>query len=150
MTDPNYADYSGNILFRLVKDELDFDGVYGQFKTKDEFVNGYLYSSDNTYSLTIKNNKVTLQDNSSSSLTGTQYFLKDAQLYESGGIYNASYGPQQIEYESSSGKMISYIESDLTYLKLIVGILAEGDNSTDGYLNFGAKLVYSSVINTTP
>ena len=150
MTDPNYADYSGNILFRLVKDELDFDGVYGQFKTKDEFVNGYLYSSDNTYSLTIKNNKVTLQDNLSSSLTGTQYFLKDAQLYESGGIYNASYGPQQIEYESSSGKMISYIESDLkTYLKLIVGILGEGYDRGD-YFNCGIKFVYSGEITTTP
>ena len=106
---------------------------------------------EETVSLTISGNKVTLQQK----IVNGVFYLKDAQLYKyNNSLYNASYGPQQIEYESSSGKMISYIESNLTYLKLIVGRLVEGyETDASGQkvdYNFGAKLVYSNVINTTP
>ena len=108
---------------------------------------------EETVSLTISGNKVTLQQK----IVNGTFYLKDAPLYKSGNIYNASYELQENKdtgYESYSAQMKSYIESDLTYLKLIVGRLVEGyETDASGQkvdYNFGAKLVYSNVINTTP
>ena len=140
-----------NIILKLVRSESDFDGVFREYKTRDDYLNIYMNEDEETVSLTISGNKVTLQQK----IENGVFYLKDAQLYKyNNSLYNASYEQQENTVESGSGKMISYIESNLTYLKLIVAVLMEGyETDASGQkvdYNFGAKLVYSNVINTTP